>query len=64
MDHYTDSTNKPVRKGSIVRHRSQEYTILDFIPKEGRFECAKVIFEESQHTGITADEISIDVVKY
>lgn len=59
---HLDSTGQPVRIGDTVRFRGQNYTIKEFIPGEGRFGTARIVFNEPQHTPEEADEISIDLI--
>ena len=58
---YQDSTGQFINIGNSVRFRGKIYTIKEFIPNEGRFETARIIFNEPQHTDEIADEISVDL---
>ena len=59
-----DSAGRPIRLGSKVKFRGQEYTIAEFIPGTGRCVTHQITFKEEQHTPEVADELSVDVVEY
>lgn len=58
---YQDSTGNSITIGDSVRFRGQIYTIKEFIPGEGRFNTARIIFNEQTNTIEQADEISVDL---
>ena len=58
-----DSMSRPIKEGSRVRFRGQEYTIKEFLPGKGRWDCAAIVFEEEQHVDEVADECSVDLVQ-
>lgn len=58
---HQDSTGRCINVGDSVRFRGKIYTIKEFIPDEGRFETARIIFNEPQHTDEIADEINVDL---
>tara|TARA_Y100000034_G_scaffold57870_1_gene70626 strand:- start:218 stop:457 length:240 start_codon:yes stop_codon:yes gene_type:complete len=57
-----DSTNRVVRKGDKVRWRGETYTVRGFLPGEGRFDTARVVFETEPHLDEVPDEIGIDLI--
>ena len=58
---YQDSTGQFIKVGDPVLFRGRLYTIKEFIPNEGSFGTAQIIFNEQQHTDEIADEISVDL---
>lgn len=59
---YVDSMDNPIDVGDRVLFRSSEYTIREFHPGKGRWECAAITFEEVQHVDEVADECSVNKV--
>ncbi len=61
---YMDSTGTPIERGNRVRFRGKEYTIKDFVPREGAYNTARLVFEEEEvHTFEVPCETNVDLIQ-
>jgi len=58
---HMDSTGRPIAPGDKVRFRGKIYTIKCFHYGE---HCARIEFEEEQHTPEPASEFSVDLLAW